>query len=263
MFTQFWREMTSQGLISANHKLINRLPFLGRTTMAALIGRWMRPIRTSTATRHVSSSKDWVQRHVQDSFVQQSKSDNVVSRSYYKLEWMDQKCKLLKRSRNTVIDLGAAPGGWTTYCIRRGVDQVLAVDLLPLDSAVVTEGRRELGPEGFLWMQGDFTQLHRLDLATDEAPTLVLSDMAPNFMGDSRTDAIRCMNLVEEALDFSVAVLGKRGAFCTKFFSGPEEQALKTYAREYFDKIQVVKPPASRAESAERYLVATGFRGSA
>ena len=250
----------------------HQFPFLGRTTkttttMTALIGRWMPPIRISTATRHLSSSKDWMQRHVQDSFVQQSKSDNVVSRSYYKLEWIDQKCKLLKRSQNTVIDLGAAPGGWTTYCIRRGgggggvVDQVLAVDLLPLDDMVVMEGRRELGPEGFLCIQGDFTKLHRTDLATDEAPTLVLSDMAPNFMGDSRTDAIRCMNLVEEALDFSISVLGKRGAFCTKFFSGPEEQTLKKYAKDYFDKIQVVKPPASRSESAERYLVATGFRG--
>ena len=213
-------------------------------------------------TRQQSSSKDWMQRHVNDPYVKQSKTDGVVSRSYYKLEWMDQKCRLLHKYKpNTVVDLGASPGGWTSYCIRRGVYQILSVDLLPLDPSVVSEGRRELGPDGFLMLQGDFTQIRRNDLATDEAPTLVLSDMAPNFTGDKRTDAIRCMALCEQALEFAITSLGKRGAFVSKFFSGPEEQVLTKYAREHFNKVQMVKPPASRSESAEKYFVATEFKG--
>ena len=201
-----------------------------------------------------------MQRHVKDNFVQQSKADHVVSRSYYKLEWMDQKCKLLHRYKpNTVIDIGAAPGGWTSYCIRQSVFQIVAVDLLPLDPGVVAEGIRELGPDGFQAIQGDVTDLRHL--LTEQSPTLILSDMAPNFMGDKRTDAIRCMGLCEQALEYAISSLGKRGSFVSKFFSGPEEHELKLYAKQYFEKVQVVKPPASRSESAEQYLVATKFLG--
>ena len=161
-----------------------------------------------------------------------------------------------------VVDLGAAPGGWTQYASeQQGTDLVLAIDLLELDAKVAHLPNVQ-------FVQGDFTKL----VVADELLTLqqdgeqkpsvriVLSDMAPNFIGDSRADAIRTADLCEQALEFSFTVLEPGGAFVGKYFSGPEEKELKEIALQEFTKVVTIKPPASRNESSERYLVALGRR---
>ena len=220
-----------------------------------------------------ASSRQWIERHVNDPFVKKAQENGKVSRSYYKLEFIDQKYGLFKstktavppldnNSRKTaVVDLGAAPGGWTQYASeRQGPDLVLAIDLLELDAKVA-----HLPNVKFL--QGDFTKLvvaNDLLLFVDEVQKpsvrMVLSDMAPNFIGDSRSDAIRTADLCEQALEFSFTVLEPGGAFVGKYFSGPEEKELKEMALQEFNKVVTVKPPASRNESSERYLVALGRR---
>ena len=133
--------------------------------------------------------------------------------------------------------------------------RVLSVDLLPLDEKVAQD-------DSVLFLQGDFGKLvHQIpSLLPDGKAHVVMSDMAANFTGDQRTDALRTMGLVEKALAFSSVVLQQDGVFLAKFFSGPEEQELKAMCKESFNKVQTVKPPASRQKSAERYLVARGFR---
>ena len=155
--------------------------------------------------------------------------------------------------------MGAAPGGWTQYASeRQGADLVLAIDLLELDANIT-----HLPNVKFL--QGDFTKLANdilqfVDDAQKPSVRVVLSDMAPNFIGDSRSDAIRTADLCEQALEFSFTILEPGGAFVGKYFSGPEEKELKEMALQEFNKVVTVKPPASRNESSERYLVALGRR---
>lgn len=223
---------------------------------------------TTTTIRHLSkkrkskSSRQWLDRHVKDPFVRQAQAGDKVSRSYYKLEFMDKKYNFFpnkNRDDNTVVvDLGAAPGGWTSYAAdKQGVGHVVAIDLLELDNKIA----------GLLkvdFVQGDFTKLSAeleellMQRSSSGGASLVMSDMAPNFMGDSRTDAMRTADLCEEALEFSIEILEPGGVFVGKYFSGPEEMELKEIARKEFTKVATVKPPASRKESSERYLVAQG-----
>lgn len=218
-----------------------------------------------------TSSRQWMDRHVNDPFVKKAQENGKVSRSYYKLEFIDQKYSLFKSTKTAVsshdnnhrttavVDLGAAPGGWTQYASeRQGADLVLAIDLLELDATIA-----HLPNVKFL--QGDFTKLANdilqfVDDAQKPSVRVVLSDMAPNFIGDSRSDAIRTADLCEQALEFSFTILEPGGAFVGKYFSGPEEKELKEMALEEFNKVVTVKPPASRNESSERYLVALGRR---
>ena len=198
--------------------------------------------------KHKKSSQQWLERHVNDPFVKKAQASDKVSRSYYKLEYMDKKYGLLKSDHTNVVDLGAAPGGWTSYASDKGA-RVLAIDLLEIDEQIA-----ELPNVDFI--QGDFTMLAQ-ELSNMKAH-VVMSDMAPNFVGDSRTDAIRTADLCEQALEFSFTILEPGGVFVGKYFSGPEEQELKEMARQEFAKVVTVKPPASRKESSERYLVAQG-----
>ena len=248
-----------------------------------------------------TSSRQWLDRHVNDPFVKKAQDNGKVSRSYYKLEFMDQKYGLFKsaisnttttpplphdddddkskqdkKMTQVVVDLGAAPGGWTQYASEQQQQQqrrngttnennlcVLAIDLLELDAKVAN-----LPNVHFL--QGDFTKLvipDHLSMMMDSANgsltssvRIVMSDMAPNFIGDSRSDTIRTADLCEQALEFSFTVLEPGGVFVGKYFSGPEEKELKEMALEEFTKVVTVKPPASRNESSERYLVALGRR---
>ena len=186
-----------------------------------------------------------------DPFVKKAQDSGKVSRSYYKLEFLDNKCGIFNAERARVIDLGAAPGGWTTYASERKGVQVLAIDLLEMDSKIANLSNVD-------FVQGDFTKL--VDELSATKAHVVMSDMAPNFMGDSRIDAIRTADLCEQALEFSFTVLEPGGVFVGKFFSGPEEQELKAMALQEFVKVVTVKPPASRNESSERYLVAQARR---
>ena len=206
-------------------------------------------------------SNPWMTRHVRDPYVRQAQKDGTVSRSYYKLEQMDQKHNLLLDKRMVVLDLGAAPGGWTSYVAKRlsNKSTIVAVDLLPLDPTVI----QQVASMDSHILQGDFKshdiQRELQSIFQNEKPHLVLSDMAANFTGDSQTDALRTMGLCEAALELALELLREQGAFVAKYFSCAHETELRNYARQYFDKVHIVKPPASRKESAERYLVAKGY----
>jgi 23S rRNA (uridine2552-2'-O)-methyltransferase len=208
---------------------------------------------------------NWMKRHVKDAFVRQANDEGHVSRSYYKLQQMNDKQKLISPKTKLVVELGAAPGGWTSYVSKYvGADGTLvAIDLLPLDPRVINQ--LSTCSCTFHVLQGDFKSVDirkQLDTIIDgKKADLVLSDMATNFTGDSSTDALRTMSLVESALELSIhELLATNGTFVAKYFSCADEVELKEYARRYFVKCKTVKPPASRKQSAERYLIATGFQ---
>jgi len=243
--------------------------------------------------RKASTTGQWMKRHVNDPYVQKAQKEGIVSRSYYKLEQMDRKLNLFsslpKQEENKkmmVVDLGAAPGGWSLYVSRQigGGSQkqqggkLLTIDLLPLDPTSRREIERNFSStpkdNDLMILQGDFTEekhniqqfiMHSTACMTsnnnDDGAQVVLSDMASNFTGDSSTDALRTMNLVEEALDFAVGSLSEGGTFIAKYFSCSDEIELRNTAKLHFSKVRTMKPPASRKESAERYLVAMNFRG--
>ena len=151
------------------------------------------------------------------------------------------------------LDLGAAPGGWTQVAVKRGAASVLAVDLLPIDPI-----------HGATILQGDFTDPgmpERLTAALGGGADLVLSDMAPNTTGHASTDHIRIVALAEMALDFAVRILSPGGGFVAKVFQGGSEKQILDVLKRNFANVRHAKPPASRKESSELYVVATGFKG--
>jgi 23S rRNA (uridine2552-2'-O)-methyltransferase len=152
-----------------------------------------------------------------------------------------------------VLDLGAAPGGWAQVAVKRGAASVLALDLLPIDPI-----------HGATIIQGDFTDPDmpaRLTAELGGSIDLVLSDMAPNTTGHASTDHIRIVALAEMALDFAIQVLSPGGAFVAKVFQGGSEKHILDPLKRHFATVRHAKPPASRKESSELYVVATGFKG--
>jgi 23S rRNA (uridine2552-2'-O)-methyltransferase len=199
------------------------------------------------------SSQAWLNRHFRDPYVKRAQQTGARSRAYYKLAEIDARDKLL-RSGLIVVDLGAAPGGWSEYAAQRvgARGRVLAVDLLPLAPI-----------KGVDFVQGDFTDPRVLDLLTArlEVPAdLVISDMAPNISGIPATDQARSMELAEQALDFAETTLRPGGALLVKAFHGAGFENLIARLRRSFHKVATRKPEASRAESREVYLLAKGFR---
>jgi 23S rRNA (uridine2552-2'-O)-methyltransferase len=167
---------------------------------------------------------------------------------------MQEKVKLLKPGAR-VVDLGAAPGGWTQVAVEavgpRG--QVVALDILPMDPV-----------PGATTLQGDFQEEEaeaRIIACMGGKADLVLSDMAPNTTGHAATDHLRIMALAELALDFALKVLAPGGGFVAKVFQGGSEKDMLATLKRHFATVRHVKPPASRKESAELYVVASGFRG--
>jgi 23S rRNA (uridine2552-2'-O)-methyltransferase len=176
------------------------------------------------------------------------------ARAAFKLLELDEKFGLLKRGMK-VIDLGAAPGGWSQVVLKHGASRVVGVDLLPIDAMA-----------GVTFIEGDLTD----DDVADELirvlggkPDLVLSDMAANTTGHARTDQIKTGALADAAADFALKHLAPGGAFVTKAFQGGVDNTLLTRLKAAFTQVRHAKPPASRAESVEIYLVAQGFRGEA
>ncbi|HSN21467.1 MAG TPA: RlmE family RNA methyltransferase [Usitatibacter sp.] len=200
------------------------------------------------------SSRQWLRRHVNDPYVQRSKREGYRSRSAYKLIEIDERDKLLGRGM-TVVDLGAAPGGWSQVAAKRvGPEgKVLAIDLLAMDPL-----------PGVAFVQGDFTS--RKGLAAIEAALegrradVVLSDMAPNLSGIAVSDQARCMALAEAARDFARLHLKRDGILLVKIFQGAGYDDYLKSLRGAFRKVAVRKPAASRGESAEQYLLARGLR---
>ncbi|WP_374467617.1 RlmE family RNA methyltransferase [Ferrovibrio sp.] len=215
-------------------------------------------VRVKTARGRTVGQARWLQRQLNDPYVQAAKSEGWRSRAAYKLIELDEKYKLLKPGMR-VVDLGAAPGGWTQVAVKRvkagdaAGGFVLGVDINPVDPIV-----------GATLMQQDFLAEgadHKVIEALGGKADLVLSDMAAPATGHRQTDHIRIMMLCEAALDFALRVLNPGGAFVAKVLRGGTENELLNTMKRDFRTVRHVKPPASRADSAESYVIATGFRG--
>jgi 23S rRNA (uridine2552-2'-O)-methyltransferase len=215
-------------------------------------------VRLKTARRHTASSQRWLQRQLNDPYVAAAKREGFRSRAAYKLAEIDDKHHILKAGRR-VVDLGAAPGGWSQIAAERtqaasGKGQVVAIDVTAVDPL-----------PGVDFVRLDFTADGAEDrlkaLLRDRRADVVLSDMAAPTTGHTGTDHIRIMALAEAAAHFACDVLAPGGAFVSKVLQGGTERELLDLLKRSFATVRHVKPPASRADSAELYVLATGFRG--
>lgn len=218
-------------------------------------GRGRKPAaRLKTAKGRTVSSTKWLQRQLSDPYVAEARALGYRSRAAFKLAQMDDRFGFLKRGAR-VVDLGAAPGGWCQVAIERCGKQarVIAVDLVEMEPL-----------PGVICVLGDFHEKaiqERIKAALDGPAQVVLSDMAAPASGHAGTDHLRIMALAEAAFDFAEETLAPGGAFVVKLIQGGAEAALLGRLKRAFAKLRHVKPSASRADSAELYLVATGFRG--
>jgi len=201
------------------------------------------------------TSNAWLAEHFNDEFVKRARKEGYRSRAVYKLQEIDARDRLLKPGM-TVVDLGAAPGAWSQYLRERvgRTGRVIALDILPLEAL-----------PGVEVLQGDFTEEATLKALLDalggRPVDLVISDMSPNISGVDSADKARAMYLSELALDFAVQVLKPGGAFLMKVFQGSGFSELYKEIQGRFTRVVSRKPKASRARSAEIYVLATGFRG--
>ena len=215
--------------------------------------------RVKTARKRSLSSTLWLQRQLNDPYVAQAKRDGYRSRAAYKLLEIDKRYHILK-SGQRVVDLGAAPGGWAQVAAKKigveaGKGTIVGIDLLPIDplAGVTFEVLDFLAPDA----------PERLKAMLGGKADVVLSDMAANTTGHKKTDHIRIMSLLELAIDFACEVLDDGGVFLAKVFQGGTEGELLKRLKTNFAAVHHVKPAASRAGSAELYVLATGFRGRA
>lgn len=205
-------------------------------------------------SRRSKSSGRWLEEHFSDPYVRRAKDSGLRSRAAFKLEEIDRADKLIFPGA-VIVDLGAAPGGWSQYAARRlaGAGKLFALDLLPMDAI-----------PGVTFLQGDFREPAVLDELLRQLSSrrvdLVMSDMAPNISGVDVTDQARAADLEALALDFSRQVLGPEGALVMKVFQGAGFQELLAEARRGFRAVRMRKPKASRQRSSETYLVARGPR---
>ncbi|CEL27489.1 MULTISPECIES: 23S rRNA (uridine(2552)-2'-O)-methyltransferase RlmE [Pseudomonas] len=201
------------------------------------------------------TSLGWLKRHVNDPYVKQAQKDGYRSRASYKLLEVQEKYKLI-RPGMSVVDLGAAPGGWSQVTSRLigGQGRLIASDILEMDSI----------PD-VTFIQGDFTEdavLARiLEAVGNSQVDLVISDMAPNMSGTPEVDMPKAMFLCELALDLAERILKPGGNFVIKIFQGEGFDVYLKDARKKFDKIQMIKPDSSRGSSREQYMLAWGYRG--
>lgn len=201
------------------------------------------------------SSQRWLKEHFGDPYVQRAQKEGLRSRAAYKLEELIERDRLL-RPGMVVVDLGAAPGGWSQVVAQHmaGRGRIIALDILPMPAIA-----------GVGVIEGDFRDnnvLAVLEAALDGQPVdLVLSDMAPNMSGVAAVDQARAMELAELALEFARRQLGPDGDFLIKLFQGVGFDAYLRDLRRDFAKVTIRKPKASRARSREVYALATGFRG--
>ena len=210
--------------------------------------------RLRTAKKRSPQSQRWLERQLNDPYVAAARAAGYRSRAAFKLVELDEKFHLLKPGAR-VVDLGCAPGGWIQVALRKLGERgaVVGLDLLPVDPIA-----------GATILQGDFQDAEveqRVEAELGGRADLVLSDMAPNTTGHAATDHLRIMGLAELALDFALRVLAPGGAFAAKVFQGGSEKAFLDTLKARFAQVRHAKPPASRKDSAELYVVATGFRG--
>ena len=211
-------------------------------------------VRIKSGKGRSLSSKLWLERQLNDPYVARARREGLRSRSAFKLAEIDDKHRLLK-SGARVVDLGAAPGGWSQVA-RRRIGQggrVVAIDILDMDAIAGVEFARV----DFL----DADTPGRLKAMLGGPADVVLSDMAANATGHRPTDHLKIMALVEAAAEFAREVLAPGGSFLAKVIQGGTEGALLAALKRDFAAVKHVKPAASRADSAELYVLATGFRG--
>ena len=211
--------------------------------------------RVRTARGRTASSTRWLERQLNDPYVRRAKAENYRSRAAYKLLELDERFGLL-RGVGAVVDLGIAPGGWSQVVRRRAVNaKVVGIDLLPADPI----GGVEILQMDFM----DEGAPEKLKSALGGPADLVLSDMAANSVGHAQTDHLRTMALVEAALLFATEVLKPGGAFVAKVLAGGADNQLVAELKRHFATVKHAKPPASRKDSSEWYVVAQGFKGAA
>jgi 23S rRNA (uridine2552-2'-O)-methyltransferase len=204
-----------------------------------------------------ASSRQWLQRHINDPYVQRAQLEGYRARAAFKLLEIDEKHGILKGARR-IIDLGAAPGSWSQIAakVTGSTDEdirVAAIDFLEMDQL-----------PGVKILQLDFLDPSapaQLIEAVGGTPDLVISDMAAPTTGHHRTDHLRTMHLCEVAAHFAIEVLGEGGHFLAKTFQGGTERDLLNMLKRHFKQVVHVKPPSSRAESVEMFLLAKGFKG--
>lgn len=211
--------------------------------------------KETTKNKNLSkSSRAWVQRQLNDPYVAEAQRLGYRSRAAFKIIQLDEKLELFKPGQ-IVVDLGAAPGGWSQIAVKKIGKQgrVIAMDLLEIDPI-----------PGVDFIQGDFSeediQNKLLGIIGGRKVDVVMSDIAPNTIGHGRTDHLRIMALAEEAYYFAREVLAPGGAFVCKVFQGGASDDLLKPLKADFEKVRHIKPPASRKDSAEIYVAATGFR---
>jgi 23S rRNA (uridine2552-2'-O)-methyltransferase len=198
------------------------------------------------------SSREWVDRQLRDPYVRRAQEAGYRARAAYKLKEIDEKFHVLKKGAR-VIDLGCAPGGWTQVAAEKGAAVIAGVDLLPVDPV-----------PGAKLLQGDIAakgMADKLIAALGDAPTIVLSDMAADTTGHRSTDHIRTIGLAEIAAQFAIDHLIRGGTFVAKVFQGGAQGPLLDKLKASFSDVRHWKPPASRPESPETFVIATGFKG--
>ncbi|WP_298215353.1 RlmE family RNA methyltransferase [Acidocella sp.] len=208
-------------------------------------------VRLKNARRLSVSSQRWLQRQLNDPYVAAAKAQGWRSRAAFKLIELDDKFELIRKGAR-VVDLGAAPGGWSQVALARGAARVAGIDLLPIEPV-----------PGADFIEADFMaegMEARLVALLGGQADIVLSDMAPNTSGHVATDHLRIMALAETALAFACDILAPGGAFVAKLFQGGAEREMLTTLKQRFRQVRHAKPPASRKDSKEMYVVATGFR---
>ena len=209
--------------------------------------------RVRTSRGRTPQSNRWLERQLNDPYVRRAKAEGYRSRAAYKIIELDEKFHFLKGSKR-VLDLGIAPGGWAQV-VRQRLPKaaIVGIDLLPVDPI-----------DGVTILQMDFLSDAAPDMLIDSLggkPDLVLSDMAANTVGHPQTDHLRTMALVEAGLAFACDVLEPGGAFVAKVFAGGADSALVAEMKRNFTSVKHAKPPASRKDSSEWYVVAQGFKG--
>jgi 23S rRNA (uridine2552-2'-O)-methyltransferase len=211
--------------------------------------------RVKTGRGRTASSNRWLARQLNDPYVRQAKAEGYRSRAAYKLAELDQRFGLLKGVKR-VVDLGVAPGGWSQV-VRKAEPRarIVGIDLLPTDPI-----------DGVTLLEMDFmaeAAPAALAQALDGPPDLVLSDMAANTVGHKQTDHLRTMGLVEAAADFAITTLAPGGGFVAKVLAGGTDAELLGLLKRHFTTVKHAKPPASRKDSSEWYVIAQGFKGRA
>lgn len=235
----------------------------GKSGVRGVVGSTQRQLKVKVKTAHKrsTSSNRWLERHLNDPYVAAARQAGYRSRAAFKLIEIDDKYRILKPGQS-VLDLGAAPGGWSQIAAQRTKadsksatkpGQVVAIDYLEFDSI-----------PGVAILQLDFMEetapAQLRAMLRDGGADVVLSDMAAPTTGHTATDHLRIMALAEAALDYATEVLSPGGAFLSKVFQGGSESTLLQRLKRDFTTVRHIKPPASRQESAELYVLATGFR---